>query len=105
MYSFSTPTVFQLRVHCDYIGHTIVGDYTYSNRRDVLAPRMFLHAHRLVFRSKFEHLAITAEDRFTEEHYPEWRPQSFICDIKTAFETIHCEEDLSFRIVESLFMS
>ena len=40
----------QLRVHCHYIGHTIVGDFTYSNRQDVLSPRMFLHAHRLVYR-------------------------------------------------------
>jgi 23S rRNA-/tRNA-specific pseudouridylate synthase len=36
----------QLRVHCADIGHTIVGDYTYSNRQDVLPYRMFLHAFR-----------------------------------------------------------
>lgn len=36
----------QLRVHCADIGHTIVGDYTYSNRQDVLPHRMFLHAFR-----------------------------------------------------------
>ena len=36
----------QLRVHCAHIGHTIVGDYTYSNRTDLLPPRMFLHAYR-----------------------------------------------------------
>ena len=38
------------RVHCHWLGHTIVGDYTYSGRTDVLSPRMFLHAHRLVCR-------------------------------------------------------
>jgi 23S rRNA-/tRNA-specific pseudouridylate synthase len=36
----------KLRVHCADIGHTIVGDYTYSNRQDVLPYRMFLHAFR-----------------------------------------------------------
>ena len=40
----------QLRVHCHHLGHTIVGDFTYSNRQDILSPRMFLHAHRLLFR-------------------------------------------------------
>ena len=40
----------QLRVHCHHLGHTIVGDFTYSNRQDILSPRMFLHAHRLIFR-------------------------------------------------------
>ena len=46
-------SLFQLRVHCDYLGHTIVGDFTYSNRKDVLSPRMFLHAHRLIFRKLY----------------------------------------------------
>jgi len=49
----------QLRVHCNYIGHTIVGDYTYSNRKDVLSPRMFLHAHRLIFRKFYTFTNVT----------------------------------------------
>ncbi|CAG9790586.1 unnamed protein product [Diatraea saccharalis] len=36
----------QLRVHCSAIGHTILGDYTYSNRLDNSPHRMFLHATR-----------------------------------------------------------
>lgn len=36
----------QIRVHCSYIGHTIVGDYTYSNRKDLNPERMFLHSIR-----------------------------------------------------------
>ncbi|XP_076359150.1 RNA pseudouridylate synthase domain-containing protein 1-like [Tachypleus tridentatus] len=32
----------QLRVHCNFIGHTVVGDYTHSNRRDLTPHRMFL---------------------------------------------------------------
>ncbi|XP_068082451.1 RNA pseudouridylate synthase domain-containing protein 1 isoform X2 [Anabrus simplex] len=36
----------QLRVHCSNLGHTIVGDYTYSCRKDVLPHRTFLHSFR-----------------------------------------------------------
>lgn len=36
----------QLRVHCAHLGHTIVGDFTYSRKRDVIPKRTFLHAFR-----------------------------------------------------------
>lgn len=36
----------QIRVHCNYLGHTIVGDYTYSNRKDSDPHRMFLNSTR-----------------------------------------------------------
>ncbi|RZC32027.1 RNA pseudouridylate synthase domain-containing protein 1-like, partial [Asbolus verrucosus] len=36
----------QIRVHCSHIGHTIVGDYTYSNKKDVKPQRMHLHSLR-----------------------------------------------------------
>ncbi|XP_054014308.1 RNA pseudouridylate synthase domain-containing protein 1-like isoform X2 [Hylaeus anthracinus] len=36
----------QLRVHCSHIGHTVVGDYTYSERKDVEPYRTFLHSFR-----------------------------------------------------------
>lgn len=36
----------QLRVHCSTIGHTIVGDYTYSGRKDTSPSRTFLHSYR-----------------------------------------------------------
>ena len=42
----------QLRVHLSYIGHPIVGDRTYASgglqKESAKAPRMFLHASRLV---------------------------------------------------------
>ncbi len=31
------------RVHCHEVGHTIVGDFTYSNRRDLLPHRWAPH--------------------------------------------------------------
>jgi len=42
----------QIRVHCSTIGHTIVGDYTYSGRKDTSPSRTFLHSYRWVW---FEH--------------------------------------------------
>ncbi len=38
----------QLRVHCKWLGHLIVGDYTYSDRRETEPFRMFLHAQRII---------------------------------------------------------
>jgi len=38
----------QIRVHCSTIGHTIVGDYTYSGRKDTSPHRTFLHSYRWV---------------------------------------------------------
>jgi 23S rRNA pseudouridine1911/1915/1917 synthase len=45
-----TGRTHQIRVHLAAIDHPVVGDRTYSRRRDpVPTPRMFLHAHRLRF--------------------------------------------------------
>lgn len=42
----STGRRHQLRVHCSYIGHTVIGDYTYSERKDIEPYRTFLHSFR-----------------------------------------------------------
>ncbi|CAL4213332.1 unnamed protein product [Meganyctiphanes norvegica] len=57
----------QLRVHCSESGHSIVGDYTYSNRRDLFPYRMFLHAYRMIIPSEFEHIDVCTKDPFTKE--------------------------------------
>ncbi|XP_049884343.1 RNA pseudouridylate synthase domain-containing protein 1-like [Pectinophora gossypiella] len=54
----------QLRVHCAAIGHTILGDYTYSDAADNAPHRMFLHAMRLVLPVDGEHLDIQTTDPF-----------------------------------------
>eukprot|EP00088_Acartia_fossae_P039563 TRINITY_DN4118_c0_g1_i11.p1 TRINITY_DN4118_c0_g1~~TRINITY_DN4118_c0_g1_i11.p1 ORF type:complete len:287 (+),score=-3.80 TRINITY_DN4118_c0_g1_i11:83-943(+) len=56
----------QLRVHCKEIGHTIVGDYTYSDKTDTSQYRMFLHAMRLCLPSHLENIDIQTQDPFTE---------------------------------------
>ena len=37
----------QLRIHCHSLGHTILGDYTYSDRNDTKPKRMYLHAYKI----------------------------------------------------------
>ncbi|CAH1153681.1 unnamed protein product [Phaedon cochleariae] len=54
----------QIRVHCSYLGHTIIGDYTYSNRKDVSPFRMYLHAFRLVLPLSLEHIDVQSCDPF-----------------------------------------
>ncbi|XP_045541474.1 RNA pseudouridylate synthase domain-containing protein 1-like [Papilio machaon] len=91
----------QLRVHCSAIGHTILGDYTYSDRQDISPHRMFLHATRLVLPLPKETLDIqTVEPFFSDSRFTsKWTPlakkynycekQDFIkvCDvIDKAFE-------------------
>lgn len=65
----------QLRLHMNVLGHTIVGDYTYSNRRDTAPYRMFLHAYRFVLPGETEHLDFRTNDPFVEhESRNNWTP-------------------------------
>ncbi|XP_063976471.1 RNA pseudouridylate synthase domain-containing protein 1-like isoform X1 [Diachasmimorpha longicaudata] len=65
----------QLRVHCSHIGHTIVGDYTYSNRQDHEPHRTFLHAFRLILENNLGHLDIQTPDPFdTTDDKNKWTP-------------------------------
>ncbi|XP_006820580.1 RNA pseudouridylate synthase domain-containing protein 1-like [Saccoglossus kowalevskii] len=64
----------QLRVHCSHIGHTIVGDYTYSLRKDTKPYRMMLHAYRLVIPIPDCHLDVVAPDTFLTEIDVKWKP-------------------------------
>ncbi|CAG4952981.1 unnamed protein product [Parnassius apollo] len=66
----------QLRVHCSTIGHTVLGDYTYSERQDTAPHRMFLHATRLVLPLREEPLDIqTSEPFFSDDRFSsKWKP-------------------------------
>ncbi|XP_026763545.2 RNA pseudouridylate synthase domain-containing protein 1-like [Galleria mellonella] len=67
----------QLRVHCSAIGHTILGDYTYSNATDSSPHRMFLHATRLLLPVSTEPLDIqTTEPFFQDQQFSaEWKSE------------------------------
>lgn len=76
----------QLRVHCAEIGHTIVGDYTYSDGQDRAPHRMFLHAFRLVVPTEEEVVDVSTSDPFSEQE-PEncWQPETTVCELDYAF--------------------
>ncbi|XP_050436643.1 RNA pseudouridylate synthase domain-containing protein 1-like [Adelges cooleyi] len=67
----------QIRVHCSDIGHTIIGDFTYSGRKDISPSRTFLHAYRLELYVKG--IEVQTDDPFTEDKLQGlWKPVEFI---------------------------
>jgi len=86
----------QLRIHCHRLGNTIVGDFTYSGKRDVLPPRMYLHAHRLLLPTPLEELDINAGDPFDSSEDAAWTPGEGVCSIDQAYLDIH-DEALSWQ--------
>lgn len=46
-----TGRTHQIRVHCSYIGHPVLGDYSYGYRelQNIVVPRQMLHAFALSF--------------------------------------------------------
>ncbi|XP_044588427.1 RNA pseudouridylate synthase domain-containing protein 1-like [Cotesia glomerata] len=80
----------QLRVHCCYIGHTIIGDYTYSDRKDLKPYRTFLHSFRLALDSELEKFDVQTSDPFNSNYYfNKWVPINFIYTLDSnTFDTI-----------------
>ncbi|XP_029039593.1 RNA pseudouridylate synthase domain-containing protein 1-like [Osmia bicornis bicornis] len=65
----------QLRVHCSHIGHTVIGDYTYSERKDVEPYRTFLHSFRLILNNHIENLDVRSIDPFqASDPRNQWSP-------------------------------
>lgn len=63
----------QIRVHCSNLGHTIVGDYTYSRRKEIGPPRQMLHAYRLAV-DNMPNFDLKTKDPFDEgEVLTDWR--------------------------------
>ncbi|KAL0124770.1 hypothetical protein PUN28_006553 [Cardiocondyla obscurior] len=54
----------QLRVHCHHIGHTVIGDYTYSEGKDIEPRRTYLHSLRLILNCDIENIDVRTEDPF-----------------------------------------
>ena len=64
--------------------------------RDVLPPRMYLHAHRLFLPTPLEELDINAGDPFDASEDTAWKPGEGVCTIDQAYLDIH-NEALSWR--------
>ena len=47
-FSLKTGRTHQIRVHCKYIGHPILGDYIYGNESELIS-RQALHAYKISF--------------------------------------------------------
>ncbi|XP_030341177.1 RNA pseudouridylate synthase domain-containing protein 1 isoform X2 [Strigops habroptila] len=71
-----TGRTHQLRVHCSAIGHPIVGDFTYSHRKDSSPYRMMLHAYYLRIPTGKELIEVCAPDPFITAMDSNWVPQS-----------------------------
>lgn len=54
----------QLRVHCHHIGHTVIGDYTYSEGKDIEPHRTYLHSLRLILNCDIENVDVRTADPF-----------------------------------------
>ncbi|XP_044009085.1 RNA pseudouridylate synthase domain-containing protein 1-like [Aphidius gifuensis] len=79
----------QLRVHCHHIGHTIIGDYTYSNRQDSEPHRTFLHSLRLVLNNNVENLDIKTPDPFVSSNeLNRWKPTNVFTSLDSAYAII-----------------
>ncbi|XP_060841685.1 RNA pseudouridylate synthase domain-containing protein 1-like isoform X2 [Rhopalosiphum padi] len=67
----------QIRVHCSTIGHTIIGDYTYSDRKDTSPCRTFLHSYRLEL--GVDGINVQTNDPFTKAKLNDlWIPVEYI---------------------------
>ncbi|XP_040571903.1 RNA pseudouridylate synthase domain-containing protein 1 [Lepeophtheirus salmonis] len=63
----------QIRAHCSAMGHSIVGDYTYSNKKDIIPERMFLHSCEMTLKKSDGTLLLQAKSPpFDEDsfYYP-----------------------------------
>lgn len=71
----SSGRTHQLRVHCSAIGHPIVGDFTYSFKKDSGPYRMMLHAYYLRIPTSKELIEVSAPDPFVPTLDGNWAPQ------------------------------
>ncbi|NXP53587.1 RUSD1 protein, partial [Heliornis fulica] len=69
-----TGRTHQLRVHCSAIGHPIVGDFTYSHKKDSSPYRMMLHAYYLRIPTGKELIEVCAPDPFVTTMDSNWVP-------------------------------
>ncbi|KAJ7306107.1 hypothetical protein JRQ81_010473 [Phrynocephalus forsythii] len=73
-----TGRTHQLRVHCSAIGHPIVGDFTYSFKKDSGPYRMMLHAYYLRIPTSKELIEVSAPDPFVPTLDLHWAPREAV---------------------------
>ncbi|OCT64445.1 RNA pseudouridylate synthase domain-containing protein 1 isoform X2 [Xenopus laevis] len=92
-----TGRTHQLRVHCSALGYPIVGDFTYSFKKDTEPYRMMLHAYYLRIPSDLELIEVTAPDLFQPDQDPNWTPHDTLCPLGKAMESLTATAKASER--------
>ncbi|XP_020669690.3 RNA pseudouridylate synthase domain-containing protein 1 [Pogona vitticeps] len=93
-----TGRTHQLRVHCSAIGHPIVGDFTYSFKKDGGPYRMMLHAYYLRIPTTKELIEVSAPDPFVPTLDSNWSPQEAVRQLDELIqelkdESVQAEEE------------
>ncbi|XP_053328002.1 RNA pseudouridylate synthase domain-containing protein 1 [Spea bombifrons] len=83
-----TGRTHQLRVHCSALGYPIVGDFTYSFKKDTDPYRMMLHAYYLRIPADPELVEVTAPDPFQPESDPNWVPVHTVRQLSEAMKDL-----------------
>ncbi|XP_065540885.1 RNA pseudouridylate synthase domain-containing protein 1 isoform X3 [Lathamus discolor] len=94
-----TGRTHQLRVHCSAIGHPIVGDFTYSHRKDSSPYRMMLHAYYLRIPTGKELIEVCAPDPFITAMDSNWVPQSITHQLDETIQEL--KDKVSTRRISS----
>ncbi|XP_030068515.1 RNA pseudouridylate synthase domain-containing protein 1 [Microcaecilia unicolor] len=87
-----TGRTHQLRVHCAAIGHPIVGDFTYSFKKDSGPYRMMLHAYALRIPVDRELIDVIAPDPFVNTVDKQWSPRHTVCEVGLALQELKARE-------------
>ncbi|KAJ1096101.1 hypothetical protein NDU88_001247 [Pleurodeles waltl] len=83
-----TGRTHQLRVHCSAIGHPIVGDFTYSLKKDSGPYRMMLHSYYLRIPVEGELVEVTAPDPFITTIDSNWVPVSTVRSLEETIQDV-----------------
>eukprot|EP00079_Xenopus_tropicalis_P030342 XP_012826275.1 PREDICTED: RNA pseudouridylate synthase domain-containing protein 1 isoform X2 [Xenopus tropicalis] len=92
-----TGRTHQLRVHCSALGFPIVGDFTYSFKKDSEPYRMMLHAYYLRIPTDHELIEVTAPDPFQPDTDPNWTPHDTLCSLSKAMADLTASAKASER--------
>ncbi|CAF3851225.1 unnamed protein product, partial [Rotaria sordida] len=63
----------QIRLHMNYLGHPIIGDYLYTEPIDYKPHRIMLHARSLTIHTDQELIDALAKDTFLAQFDPKWK--------------------------------
>lgn len=92
-----TGRTHQLRVHCSAAGHPIVGDFTYSLKKDSSPYRMMLHAHYLRIPAGKELIEVRAPDPFLTSLDSNWVPHRVVHRLDEMIQEL---KDKTLRVEE-----